>query len=206
LAASKKRKAGKAVDIAAGKQKQAQILAVLEKMLTTEEGKFKDRAVFEKVLEKGFQGSEVKLDAALKKALLASGALGEKDPTAEICRDKKGRPEPDPDLRDTENVDLPEGIALPLPLDYEGKKNKGKVDKSDLLELVRDHCEEYLKREVLPYRPDAWIDHDKIKVGYEIPFTRHFYHYEPPRPLDEIADDIKALETEIVRMLAEVTA
>jgi type I restriction enzyme M protein len=172
----------------------------------SENGLVKDRAVFEKVLEKGFHDSEVKLDAALKKALLAPGALGEKDPMAEICRDKKGNPEPDPDLRDTENVDLPEGIALPLPLEYEGKKNKGKVDKSGLLELVREHCEEYLKREVLPYRPDAWIDHDKIKVGYEIPFTRHFYKYSPPRPLNKIAADIRALETEIVRMLAEVTA
>ena len=93
-----------------------------------------------------------------------------------------------------------------MPLDYEGKKNKGKLDKSELLDLVQEHCENYLKREVLPYRPDAWIDHDKIKVGYEIPFTRHFYTYEPPRPLDEIAADIQGLEKDIVRMLAEVTA
>jgi type I restriction enzyme M protein len=53
--------------------------------------------------------------------------------------------------------------------------------------------------------PDAWIDHDKTKVGYEIPLNRHFYKYEPPRELEEIEADIRGLETEIVKMLAEVT-
>ncbi len=214
LAISKKRKAAeaKAKEEKEGKEKQRQILAVLEKLINHEiheaheNGIVKDRAVFEKVLEKAFRGSEIKLDSALKKALLAPEALGKKDPTAEICYKPNGNPEPDSDLRDTENVDLPEGISLPLPLDYEGKKNKGKVDKSDLLDLVEAHCEEYLQREVIPYRDDAWIDHDKIKVGYEIPFTRHFYKYEPPRPLEAIASDIQGLEKEIVRMLAEVTA
>src|SRR5204863_3759684 len=130
--------------------------------------------------------------------------LGERDKTAEICRDKKGNPEPDPELRDTENVPLPPCTALPLPLDYEGKKNKGKVDVEPLLALVRDHCEAYLKAEVLPYRKDAWIDHCKIKVGYEIPFNRHFYEYEAPRPLVEIEKDITDLEKEIMAMLKEV--
>jgi len=70
--------------------------------------------------------------------------------------------------------------------------------------LVKAHCEAYLKKEVLPYRPDAWIDHSKIKLGYEIPFNRHFYQYEPPRDLFEIEADIKGLEKEIIDMLAEV--
>lgn len=109
-------------------------------------------------------------------------------------------------MRDTENVPLPADIALPLPLDYEGKKNKGKVDVEPLLKLVRAHCEAYLEAEVLPYRPDAWIDHSKIKVGYEIPFNRHFYEYEPPRPLAEIEADIETLEGEIMAMLKAVTA
>lgn len=94
---------------------------------------------------------------------------------------------------------------MPLPLDYENKKTTGKIDKSKLLALVQDHCEAYLKREVLPYRPDAWIDHGKIKVGYEIPFNRHFYQYQSPRPLEEIEADIRSLETEIMEMLGEVT-
>jgi type I restriction enzyme M protein len=140
----------------------------------------------------------------LAQAFTRKSRLGERDPSAEICRDSNGDPEPDPELRDTENVSFPTGIALPLPLDYEGKKNKGKVDVTPLLALVQDHCEAYLKAEVLPYRPDAWIDHSKIKVGYEVPFNRHFYEYEAPRPLQKIEDDIDGLEKEIMAMLKEV--
>ena len=64
----------------------------------------------------------------------------------------------------------------------------------------------YFEREVLPHVPDAWIDHSKTKVGYEIPLNRHFYRYEPPRELAVIESEIKALESDIVRLLAEVTA
>ncbi len=102
----------------------------------------------------------VRLTAPELKAVL--NALGERDETAEICRDRNGKPEPDPDLRDTETVPLKESI------------------------------EEYFQREVLPHVPDAWIDHTKTKVGYEIPLNRHFYRYEPPRPLEEIEADIKS--------------
>ncbi|MEH0634334.1 class I SAM-dependent DNA methyltransferase [Streptomyces bottropensis] len=87
----------------------------------------------------------------------------------------KGAAEPDSDLRDYENVPLGEDV------------------------------EEYLKREVLPHVPDAWIDHTKTKVGYEIPFTRHFYVYKPPRPLAEIDAELKSLEAEIQALLGEVT-
>jgi type I restriction enzyme M protein len=103
-------------------------------------------------------------------------ALGERDETANICLDKNGDPEPDSDLRDTETVPLKENI------------------------------DEYFKREVLPHVPDAWIDTTKTKVGYEIPLNRHFYRYEPPRELEVIETDIKALEGEILAMLKEVTA
>ena len=103
-------------------------------------------------------------------------ALGERDETAEICRDRNGNPEPDPELRDTESVPLKEDIA------------------------------EYFQREVLPHVPGAWIDESKTKVGYEIPLNRHFYCYEPPRPLDVIKKDVKQLEEEIVALLGEVTA
>lgn len=102
-------------------------------------------------------------------------ALSEKDETAEICCDARGNPEADADLRDTENVPLKEDI------------------------------DKYFKREVLPHVPDARIDHSKTKVGYEIPLNRHFYRYEPPRPLEAIATDIKGLESEIVSLLAEIT-
>lgn len=101
-------------------------------------------------------------------------------------------------LKITVERPLPDDIPLPLPLDYENKKTKGKIDESALLALLQDHCEAYLKKEVLPYRPDAWIDHGKIKVGNEIPFNRHFYKYQPPRPLEDIEADIKTLEKEII--------
>jgi type I restriction enzyme M protein len=94
-------------------------------------------------------------------------ALSERDETAEICTDSKGHPEPDSDLRDYENVPLKEPI------------------------------EPYFAREVLPHVPDAWIDEGKTRVGYEIPFTRHFYEYKPLRPLAEIEAEIRALEAEI---------
>ncbi|WP_030911978.1 type I restriction-modification system subunit M [Streptomyces sp. NRRL F-5126] len=126
---------------------------------------------------------------ALKDAVVAAGstwptgapfnkalrdAIGVRNPEGEVQL-VKGQPEPDPELRDYENVPLGEDV------------------------------EEYLTREVHPHVPDAWIDHSKTKIGYEIPFTRHFYVYEPPRPLAEIDADLKALEAEIQGLLREVT-
>src|SRR5204863_459394 len=83
-------------------------------------------------------------------------AVSVSDPEGEVQKSKDGSPEPDPDLRDYENVPLDEDI------------------------------ETYFAREVIPHVPDAWIDRTKTKIGYEIPFTRHFYVYTPPRPLAEI--------------------
>jgi type I restriction enzyme M protein len=79
-----------------------------------------------------------------------------------------------------------------------------KASVNELIKLVENHCQEYLEKEVLPHVPDAWIDFDKTKVGYEIPLNRHFYVYQPPRNLDAIEDDIKSLETDIMAMLGEV--
>ena len=101
-------------------------------------------------------------------------ALGERDPGAAVCHDSKVNPEPDPDLRDTETVSLSEDIDA------------------------------YIAREVLPHVPDAWVDESKTKVGYEIPLNRHFYVYEPPRPLEEIESDLQALEQEIAGLLSDV--
>jgi type I restriction enzyme M protein len=208
LALSRKRKNKAKIEeeILMGEAAQAAIVEILGSMKAGfNAGQLiKDRSVFEKQLAAAFKDAGIALDSKLKDGLLAPGSIGEKDPTAEICRDKKGEPEPDAELRDTENVPLPDDIVLPLPLEYEGKKNKGKVDIDPLLSLVRDHCEAYLTVEVLPYRKDAWIDYSKIKVGYEIPFNRHFYEYEPPRALHEIEADITGLEREIIDMLKAV--
>jgi type I restriction enzyme M protein len=98
-------------------------------------------------------------------------------------------------------VPLPADFPLPVPLDYGGKQ-----DNSRVVELVRAHCDAYFEREVRLHVPDAWIDYDKTKVGFEIPFNRHFYKYVPPRPLEEIEQDIRGLEDEIVKLLREVAA
>jgi type I restriction enzyme M protein len=98
----------------------------------------------------------------------------ERDAKGKVVSDKKGQPKADSSLRDTENVPHKEDIKT------------------------------YFEREVLPHAPDAWIDQKKSKVGYEIPFTRHFYEYQPPRPLEAIDTDLKACVARIQALLAEV--
>ena len=197
LAKSKKRKnaAEAESEVKAGQASQQRIIEILEGL---DPRRYSDRAQFEPKLKAAFKQAGEKLPAPIKKAIL--NALSERDPVAAICRDAKGNPEPDTELRDTEIVPLPADIPLPLPIGYEKD-----ADNAELLALVRDHCEDYLAREVLPFVDDAWIDHAKTKVGYEIPINRHFYVYEPPRPLEEIEQDIQALESEILAMLKKVT-
>jgi type I restriction enzyme M protein len=97
--------------------------------------------------------------------------MSERDESAEICLDANGDPEPDAALRDYENVPLKEDIHA------------------------------YFDREVRPHVPDAWIDESKTKIGYEIPFNRHFYVFKPPRSLDEIDADLKGVASRIMTML-----
>jgi type I restriction enzyme M protein len=140
----------------------------------------KDRSSFERMIDKAAEAASLRLPAPVRKAILA--ALSERDETAEVCPDKDGHPEPDPELRDSENVPLKEDVQT------------------------------FFAREVTPHVPDAWIntairdDKDKQvgKVGYEINFNRHFYTYQPPRPLEAIEADIKVLEAEILNLLREV--
>ena len=70
----------------------------------------------------------------------------------------------------------------------------------------RDDIDAYMGREVMPHVPDAWVDYDRTKVGYEIPLNRHFYVYKPPRPLDQIEADITRLEGEIAGLLEGLVA
>jgi type I restriction enzyme M protein len=97
-----------------------------------------------------------------------------RDPEAEPVRDAKGRLVADPELRDTENVPLTEDV------------------------------DEYLEREVLPHVPDAWVSDTQGKIGYEIPFTRLFYRYTPPRPSEEIKAELREREARIRQLLEEV--
>jgi type I restriction enzyme M protein len=122
-------------------------------------------------------------------------ALATPDPEAPIVTNQKGEPEPDPNLRDNENVPLP-------PVSVTWAENPD----SRLASLeYRTAVEDYMATEVLPYVADAWVDHTKTKLGYEIPLTRHFYKYVPPRRLADIDAEIKALEAEIQHLLQEVT-
>jgi len=198
LAKSKKRK-DKLVILSeeeAGRLKQDVILDALNAMDDT---LYKNRDQFSNALKATFKAKSTVLDTAVKKAIL--NALSERDETADICFNKKGEPEADKSLSDSELIPLPTDIPLPLPIGYDKK-----ADNEKLVALTTAHCEAYLKREVLPHVPDAWIDYKKTKVGYEIPLTRHFYVYEPPRPLETIEAEIKTLEDEILDMLKGITA
>ena len=199
LAVSKKRKDTKAAkqEVAEGEALQEKIRALLATL--GKKGAYKDWTAFEADLLKAAKKAEVKLAAPIKKAIFA--ALGERDPQAEIVRDAQGNPEPDSELRDTENIPLPAGTKLPLPMAFGPDKDNGKLVKE-----FRAHIDAYMAREVLPHVPDAWVDYGKTRIGYEIPINRHFYVYKPPRPLAEIEADIAALEGEITGLLEGLAA
>ncbi|KOR34979.1 MULTISPECIES: class I SAM-dependent DNA methyltransferase [Planktothricoides] len=178
LAKSKKKSPEmREIEEQAGEEQQKLILGMLGTLPDT---LFKSGQEFERVLNKAIKAQGLKLSAGLKKAILT--ALSEKDETADICLDKDDNPEPDADLRDTENVPLKEDVMS------------------------------YFNREVKPHVADAWIsdavrdawDGELGKVGYEINFNRYFYQYQPPRDLAEIEADIRDIEGEILAMLGEV--
>jgi len=171
---SRKGETARLEEIQLGERRQEKIRVLLHAFREAQDDKlYKDRMAFLQDLREVDHAQGVRLTASEIKAVLS--ALGERDDSAVICRDKDGKPEPDPELRDTESVPLKASIH------------------------------DYFMREVLPHVPDAWIDETKTKVGYEIPLNRHFYRYEPPRPLEEIERDIRKLEQEIVQGLAEIT-
>ncbi len=151
----------------------------IEKALRTiNSGRFTNQDAFRKELENALKLSEVKIRAPVKKAILA--ALSERDDQADVCLDAKGNPEPDTELRDHELVPL------------------------------KEDWREYMAREVTPFVPDAWVDESYTdardgqtgRAGYEVNFNRNFYKYVPPRPLEEIDADLKAVKEEITNLLA----
>ncbi|MEL4279855.1 class I SAM-dependent DNA methyltransferase [Shewanella mangrovisoli] len=153
---------------------------ILSALAAMPQDKYLSRDAFKKAFSKAFAAvSTSKLPATVLKLIFSN--LGEQDDTAEVCK-TKGEPEPATDLRDNENVPLNEDI------------------------------DDYFRREVLPHVPDAWIDTSKTDpldgkvglVGYEIPFNRHFYQYQPPRSLEEIDADLDAVAKDIMQLLAEV--
>ena len=177
LAVSRKRGDAKAKDEAEGREQQVAIRALVGSL---PDRLFLDRADFDAELSQATEAADLKLTAPVRKAILS--AVSERNPKAAICRGRNGQPEPDPELRDTENVPLVEDVNT------------------------------FFEREVKPHVPDAWIDTSRCDphdgevgiVGYEINFNRYFYEYRPPRPLEEIEADIQRVEQDIVAMLREV--
>jgi type I restriction enzyme M protein len=178
LAQSKKKGAAGAREQAEGRAEQDRI----RKFLTTLPARLiKSRVEFEAMLDAEATKAHVRLSAPVRKAILS--ALSERDEEAMVCLDKEGHAEPDPELRDTESVPLAESV------------------------------EAFFEREVKPHVSDAWIDTAKLDekdgqvgvIGYEINFNRYFYRYSPPRPLEEIETNIRAIEADILRKLGEVT-
>lgn len=155
------------------------IFAALTKL--TELPPYANREDFLEMMKVVFTDKEAPFDAKLQKVLLQT--MSESDEKADVITDSKGNPESDSSLRDTENVPLGQDVT------------------------------EYFEREVVPYVPNAWIntkvtdhkDGEVGKVGYEIPFTRYFYEYKPPRDLHEIESDIKETEVELAKLLKELT-
>mgnify|MGYP005831341955 CR=1 FL=1 len=190
LAQSKKKGAAGAKEQAEGRKLQEAIRALLGGLPQT---LFKNRDEFEHALDSAARRAGLKLPVPARKAILS--ALSERDETAAICRDADGNPELDPELHDTESVPLPAGDD---PAGPDG---------------VTASVRAFFEREVKPHVPDAWIDTARRDpkdgrvglIGYEINFNRYFYRYTLPRPLEEIEADIRAIEADIVRMLAEVT-
>lgn len=190
LAQSKKKGDAAKKEQAEGRALQEAIRKVLRSLPDT---LIKDRGEFERKLDAAVKKAGLKLPATARKAILS--ALSERDEGAAICRDESGEPEADPELRDTESVPLP---ATEDPADAGG---------------VPASVRAFFEREVKPHVPDAWIDTSKRDpkdsrvglIGYEINFNRYFYRYTPPRPLEEIEADIRGIEGDILRMLAEVT-
>ena len=179
LASSKKKQtADIEKDEQAGREQQDAIRQMLATLPST---RVTERDAFETQLADAAGAVDLTLTGPIKKAILS--ALSERDPDAPACMNSTGEPEPDPELRDTESVPLSESI------------------------------DDFFEREVRPHVPDAWIDRGKRDaqdgevgiVGYEINFNRYFYRYTPPRELADIERDIRVIEKDIVRMLAEVT-
>lgn len=158
---------------------QQQLMAALQTMDSSV--LHRNREQFSKVLKKALTAHGVILSSPELKALLS--ALSERDPEADVCM-TKGQPEADAGLRDNENVPLGGSVY------------------------------DYFQREVIPHVPDAWIDESKTDaqdgevgiVGFEIPFNRHFYVFQPPRPLTEIDRDLKACTDRIKQMIEGLSA
>jgi type I restriction enzyme M protein len=131
-----------------------------------------------------------KVGLAGKEAKAVLKAITTTDPNADPVIGKKGAIEADPDLREIENIPLMESYLV--------------ASADEQRKALRAAAETILKEEILPYYPDAWIDFEKTKIGYEIPFTRKFYKYIAPREVKDIRNEIIQIESEIQTLMKEL--
>lgn len=177
-----------AISAVAEHKKLSQVAGLVDALEAFGDETYLNREEFNNAIGKHLDDHGVILTPALRKSLWQT--IGVHDETAEYCRvatgKNKGEIEPDPALRDSENVPF------------------GWGDRPKTHEALKETVQAYFDAEVKPHVEDAWIDWDKSKTGYEIPFTRHFYTYEPPRPLEEIDADLERVVGEIMELLREV--
>lgn len=176
------------ISAAAEHKKLGQIGGLTEALVSFGDEPYLNREKFSKELASHLRDHGISLTTTQRQALWQS--IGVHDETADYCRatsgKNEGEMEPDPALRDTENV----------PFGWGGRPKTH--------EALEETVQAYFDAEVKPHVDNAWIDWDKAKTGYEIPFTQHFYTYEPPRPLEEIDTDLERVVGEIMELLREV--
>ena len=203
IASSKKKdKTEKSKEIESGFVRQNQIKSLLVALAQKTNGQlYKNRKDFLSELKVLDKKLDIRLSAAELKVVLS--ALSERDETAEACTLPNGEYEADSALSDTEQVPIKEKIYGYKPL--MDRTKAGLIENINLIDnenkAIKKAIDEYVETEVKPHVADAWVDYKKTKIGYEIPLTREFYVYQPPRELDEISAEIRALEKEIADLL-----
>jgi len=163
-------------------QSQDRLLGVLRAMAGISEV---TEAAFTKRLKAAATDNNLDVPAKVLKLIIGTAAVP--DAEAPVMTDRKGNPLPDPDLRDSESIPLTAGF-----LD---------LSESKRVSVRVAEAREFLNTEIHPYAADAWLDLTKTKLGFEIPFTRHFYEYVPPRSVAEIDAELDATERQIQALL-----
>ena len=163
-------------------QSQDRLLGVLRAMVGVSEV---TEAAFTKRVKAAATDNNLDVPAKVLKLIIGTAAVP--DAEAPVLTNRKGNPLPDPDLRDAENIPLTAGF-LELP---ENKR----------VSVLAAEAGDHLKAEIHPYAADAWLDLTKTKFGFEIPLTRHFYEYAPPRSIAEIDTELVETERQIQALL-----
>ena len=168
--------------VAKVEQSQDRLLGVLRAMVGVSEAA---EAAFTRRVKAAATDKNLDVPARVLKLITDRAAVP--DAGAPVLTDRKGNPLPDPDLRDAENIPLTYGFL--------------ELSEKERDSLLAAEAEDYLEAEIHPYVGDGWLDLTKTKLGFEIPFTRHFYEYIPPRPIAEIDAEITETERQLQELL-----